>query len=227
MSGRPGPDEEEWERPSSARRSPSTNGFGTEKHRALPPRPRTERVPRPSGAPRLEQSPNRRIARPEQRSPAPPRKLRRSLLLWGSIFLVCALLACVIGYAAFNYFTALNAAAAPTSTVTDFLNALQTQNYDQAYNDLSVTITLTLERSTFKQQAQADDRCYGPVTDYQEISGSAINTNNTWSFGYTITRSKFHGTYKLTLQLRSDPENPNTWRISDYGGELGPAHPSC
>ncbi|HLQ11444.1 MAG TPA: hypothetical protein VK134_07565, partial [Ktedonobacteraceae bacterium] len=77
------------------------------------------------------------------------------------------------------------------------------------------------------------DRCYGPVTDFNEVSGSATVSadGNTQSFTYTMTRSKLTKTYPLTLTLQKGSDG--TWDITRFvngngnNNELGPTPPTC
>src|SRR5205823_941650 len=139
------------------------------------------------------------------------------------------ILACGIGYAAVNFYAATNATAGPAMTATDFLSSLSTQNYEQAYNDLDATITVETTQNDFMQQAQADDKCYGPVTDYSEVENSATIQGTTQSYSYTITRSKLTRPYTLRLTLQQDKYG--TWKISSYtsnhNNDLGPGKPPC
>jgi len=137
----------------------------------------------------------------------------------------CGLLAWGIGYAVVNYFIGIGNSAGAANTAADFLLALKNQNYDHAYNDLDARITISLTKDTFMQMAQADDRCYGPVTDFNEKAGSATTSaNNTQSYTYDVTRNKYPKTYPLNLTLQQDPNG--NWNITSYGNDLGPAPPS-
>jgi hypothetical protein len=200
------------------RRLPPLNGTG--KHRPLPPRPPGQRIEGPPPTPR--------VARP-QREPSSPNKLRRNALLLIGILVVCALLACGIGYAAFNYVNGLMASSGASTTANDFLNALSSGNYDQAYSDLDPTITLQFTADQFKQQAVHNDRCFGSVTNYTEVPDSAIvqGNGNTLSYTYSITRKKSTKPYQLHLTLQQNPDKPGEWKISSYGDGLGPAQPTC
>lgn len=197
------------------------NGNGTGKKRVVPQRP-------PNMA-RIEQPPKTpRVARP-QREAARPRNWRRRLVIWGVIFVVCSLLACGIGYAAVNFFAATNANSGAATTATDFLAALSNQNYNQAYNDLDATITVQTSPEDFKQEAQSDDRCYGPVTNYSEVPDSAVQNNaQSYSYSFTISRSKLPHAYTLRLTLQQDTYG--NWKISSFGNnndDLGPGQPTC
>jgi hypothetical protein len=216
MQGRQGPGYDPWDR-SSGDLLATANGSG--KQRAIPQRP--------PGMTRVEHPPHTpRVGRP-QRQNKPPRSWRRRLLILAVVFLACGLLAWGIGYALVNYFVGIGSSAGAANTATDFMLALKSQNYDQAYNDLDAKITISITRDAFKQMAQQDDHCYGPVTDFNEVAGSAIASadNNTQSYTYDVTRSKLAKTYKLTLTLQKDPNG--NWDITRYGNDLGPATPTC
>lgn len=227
MSGRQGQDNVPWDR-SSSQRLAAFNGNGTGKQRSIPQRP--------SNMARMNRPPNTpRIARP-QREGSKPRSVRRRLFIWGFVFIICALLACGIGYAAVNFFSAINASQGPANTVTDFLSNLQSQNYNSAFNDLAPTLTIQMTSQQFTQQAQNDDRCYGPVTDYSEVANSATTSTDdkTQSFTYNITRT-LNGkakTFQMHISLQQDSTTSN-WRISSYGNgssttnDLGPGQPPC
>jgi hypothetical protein len=202
---------------SSSESLASANGSG--KQRTIPQRP--------PGMTRIEHPPQTpRVSRPQRQS-QPPKRWRRRLLILGTIFIACGLLAGGIGYALVNYFAAIGNSAGAANTATDFMLALKSQNYDQSYDDLDARITISLTRDAFKQMAVADDHCYGQVTDFNEEAGSATTSadNNTQSYTYDVTRGKLTKTYKLTLTLQKDPNG--NWDITNYGDDLGPAPPTC
>jgi hypothetical protein len=185
---------------------------------------------RPPGMERLDQPPSMpRVARPE------PRRRERKPKTWkwwlGALILsVFALIAISgIAYGATNFFLAVSVSAGSANTASDFLSNLQDANYAQAYNDLGPNITVQLSQSSFAQAATADDRCYGKVTNYTEVNGSATSSadGNTQSFTYTITRSKLTKPYQMQLTLQKDAAG--NWLITSYGNDLGPAPPptSC
>ena len=218
MQGRQSPGYDPWDR-SSGKLLAATNGNGSGKQRAIPQRP--------PGMTRVEHPPqSTRVARP-QRQPKPPKSWGRRLLIFAIVFVVFGLIACGIGYALVNYFVAIGNNAGPANTATDFLLALKSQNYDQAYNDLDAKITISVTKDEFKQMALADDHCFGQVTDFHEVPGSAITSadNTTQSYTYAVTRNKLTKTYKLTLTLQKDPDG--NWDITSYGGDLGPTTPTC
>ena len=216
MRGRQGRGYDPWDR-SSRELLASANGSG--KQPAIPQRPpHMARVDHPPQT--------QRVSRP-QRQNRSPRNRRRRLLILALVFVACVLLAWGIGYALVNYFAAIGSSAGAANTATDFMLALRSQNYDQAYNDLDASITISLTKDAFKQMAQADDQCYGPVTDFNERAGSATQSadNNTQSYTFDVTRSKSPKTYPLTLTLQKDPNG--NWNITRYDdNDLGPSPPS-
>jgi len=219
MQGRPEPGGESWERPSGTQPIASLNG--TSKHRAIPQRPPgMPRVSQPPAKQRVSQPPaTPRVARPK-RQEAQPRNLRKQLLIIGSLFLICAILACVGGFVATNVINGLNASSGAAATASDFLSSLSKENYAQAYKNLGPTITIQLSQADFTKQAQNNDRCSGPITNYSEVPNSAVQQDNSQSYTYTITRGKLSKPYQLRLTLQQDTE-ANTWKITDYGKDLG------
>jgi hypothetical protein len=152
-----------WDR-SSGKLVAATNG----KQRAIPQRP--------PGMTRVEHPPqSTRVARP-QRQPKPPKSWGRRLLVFAIVFVSCGLIAWGIGYALVNYFWGIGNSVGAANTTTDFMLALKSQNYDQAYNDLDANITVSATKDEFKQMALADDRCFGQVTDFNEVPGSATTS---------------------------------------------------
>jgi hypothetical protein len=218
MQGRQSPGYDPWDR-SSGKLLAATNGNGSGKQRAIPQRP--------PGRTRVEHPPQTtRVARP-QRQPKPPKSWGRRLLIFAIVFVACGLIAFAIGFALVNYFAGIGNSAGAANTAADFLLALKSQNYDQAYNDLDAKITISVTKDEFKQMALADDHCFGQVTDFNEVPGSAITSadNTTQSYTYAVTRTKLTKTYKLTLTLQKDPDG--NWDITSYGGDLGPTTPTC
>lgn len=169
--------------------------------------------------------PTPRVARPSKGEPKP-----RTWRWWVGaliIFLVGGTLLLVVANGAINFFFAANASFGPANAAATFLSDLQTADYDHAYSELDPTVTVQLSNSDFKKMALDDDRCYGQVTDYQEVNGSAtVSANqNTQSFAYTVTRGKLAKPYRLELTLQKDASG--SWFITNYGGDLGPAPPTC
>jgi hypothetical protein len=219
MQGRQVAGYDPWDR-SSGKLLAAMNGNDSGKQRAIPQRP--------PGMPRVEHPPQTtRVARPQRQS-KPPKSLWRRLLFIALIFVACGVIAGAIGFALVNYFTGIGNSAGVANTATDFMLALKSQNYDQAYNnDLDAKITISVTKDEFKQMALADDHCFGLVTDFNEVSGSAISSTDatTQSYTYNVSRTRLSKTYKLSLTLQKDPDG--NWDITSYGGDLGPTTPTC
>ncbi len=191
---------------------------GTGRHRSVPQRP--------PGMVHLDQPPaERRVARPQRQAPPPGRRRRRRFLILGGIFIACGLLAGFIGYAAVSLSNASSTSAGGATAASDFLTAIANGDYDHAYTDLGAAITVPTPREEFIQQAQNDDRCYGPVTGYSEVPGSATIQDNTQSYSYTITRKKLAQSYQLRLTLQQDANG--NWVVTSYGNDLGPQQHPC
>ncbi len=191
----------------------------TGKHRAIPKRP--------PGLKRFDQPPpNRRVSRPPYR-PGRPRRSKRRVLVWIIGLLVGGLVVGIIAYGVTNFFLALGVSSGPANTASDFLSNLQLADYEQAYNDLDGTVTAQLSKNDFMNQAQADDHCYGQITGYSELAGSATSSadGNFQSFTYMITRNKLSKPYQMRLNLQKSAAGD--WSITGYGGDLGPAPPTC
>lgn len=183
---------------------------------------------RPPGMTHLDQPPpTPRVARPRKEIQARKSKTWKWWAGVGCASIVGLIVIGMLVYAVTNFFLAASVSAGSATTATDFLASLQVANYDQAYTDLSASVTVQLSRSDFKQMALADDHCYGQVTDYNEVSGSAVTSpdGNTQSFTYTMTRSKLAKSYPLQLTLQKSAAGD--WNITNYGGDLGPAPPTC
>ena len=206
MQGRPGQGGESWEKLAS-RKMAALNGTG--KVPAIPQRP--------PGMVRVNQPPpTPRVGRPKRETPQ-PKTFRKVVFVVAAILLVCA----VFGFfVAMNLFQGLAEGSGPAGTNTSFLSAISTRDYAQAYRILGPSITIQLSESDFTHQAQASDKCYGAITDYKEVNGSATNDGNTQSYSYTIKREHLQQTYELTLTLAKDQDG--SWKISDYGNDLGP-----
>ena len=216
MQGRQGRGKDPWDRPSRDKND-ALNGSG--KQRVSPQRP--PRMARLDTPPAVQ-----RVSRP-QRQQKPPKSRRRRLLIALIVLGIGAMLVFIIAYGLVNYFIGIGNSAGPANTAVDFLLNLQDQHYDLAYKDLDATITGTLHPEDFQKMALADDRCYGPIKDFNEVEGSATSSNNgnTQSFTYDMTRGKLTKTYQLTLTLQKDSDG--NWDITSFGNDLGPAPPTC
>lgn len=196
---------------------------GTGKHPSVP-----NRAQRPPTIQRVESPPTPRIARPS-RQKASSHNLRRGLLILGAVFLLCALLACGIGYAAFNYLNGINASSGAASAVSGFLTAMSgpQPNYDEAYKDLGPAITLQVSQQEFTQQAQQNDRCYGVITNYTEIAGSAKVQGDSQMYSYTVTRSKLKKPYQVDITLQQDQNSSNSWKVTSFNDNPGDGQSTC
>ncbi|QBD78451.1 hypothetical protein EPA93_21615 [Ktedonosporobacter rubrisoli] len=218
MQGRQDHSGELWEKPAN-KRTAELNGTG--KHRTIPQRP--------PGMARIEHPPAKpRVARPQSQT-STPKKFRKQLLIITAIFFVCAAAAGIGSYMAYNLFQGISVSSGASTAAAGFLGAVSKSDYAQAYTYLGPAITLPTHQAQFIQQAQALDRCYGPVADYSEVANSATNQDNSQSFSYTLTRSKLKKPYQIRITLQQDRDSPNTWKIADYGNDLGPgaSAPAC
>jgi hypothetical protein len=188
----------------------------TSEMRAIPKRPPT--MTRVDTPPELPRAP-----RP-QRETIEPKKLHKRLLILGSIFVVLAIIASVVGY---FLASSISSSTGPSTVVTDFLTAINNKDYAQAYKDLGPAITIRLSQEQFAQQAQSVDTCYGAVKDFSEVANSAQTQDDgqTYIYTYTLTRAQLAKSYNLQITLQKDPDD-NSWKVSDYGTGLGPAQPA-
>ena len=148
--------------------------------------------------------------------------LRRGLKVLAILVVLCGLLVCGLGYAAFHYFSAQNtpvSTAGASAMAGDFMQAVSNRNYDQAYNDLGPPVTRDTTRDQFKNQAQSEDSCYGTVTHYTVINAGTPSKGNTLSYRYTITREKLSRPYQLDLTLQQG--SSGNWQVTDYNSNVG------
>jgi hypothetical protein len=188
----------------------------TSEMRAIPKRPPTmTRVDTPPVSPRAP--------RP-QREHIPSEILHKRLLIIGSVCAILAIFAAIVGY---FLASSVSNSAGPSTVTTDFLQSIADKNYTQVYQDLGPAITIRLSQDQFAKIAQSSDQCYGPIKDYAEIANSAQVQDNgqTYEYDYKITRSKLAKPYTMHITMQKDPED-NSWKVSDYGIDLGPSHPA-
>ena len=215
MQGQPGKNNKSWDKDWENERERLTRTrlaaiTATSQHRAIPQRP--------PGMTRLKTPPDTpRIARP-QRETVPQIKVRRRIIVLGSVFAIAAIIACTVGILLAR---GMLQSSGPASVINDFFNGISSDNYEQAYQDLGPAITLQLNQQDFIKQAQDLDQQYGPITDYQEVANSATNQDNSQSYTFTITRSKLKKPYTLHFVLQQDSNE--VWKISNYGTSLGPS----
>ena len=207
----------EAEDDSYSKRLAALNGLnGTGKHRIPPQRPRSmTRVEQPPQTPR--------VARPKRRQ---PKGLGRGLLILGGILLLCTIGACIFGYSlGSNFLTGISASSGAATTSTDFLSSVVKHDYENAYKSLGGAVTMQLTLEQFEIQAQHDDTCYGFMKSFVEVPNSAVVQGNTQSYTYTVTRDKSAAAYQIRLTLQQDIEASNIWKVTSYGGDLGPSTP--
>ncbi len=214
MSEQPGKNNKSWEKDWENARERLTESRlaaikATGQDRTIPQRP--------PGMTRLTTPPDTpRVARPQRRT-VPPNKARRRIIILGSIFAIAAIIACAVGVLLAS---GLLQSSGPAATVTDFFNAISSNKYEQAYQDLGPAITIRLNQQDFSKQAQDLDQRYGPITDYKEVPNSATTQDTSQSYVFTIKRSKLTTSYDLRITLQQDPNEG--WKITDYGTSLGP-----
>ncbi|WP_376795884.1 hypothetical protein [Thermogemmatispora sp.] len=170
---------------------------------------------------------------PAEFEPELPRRPRRGWLWLGIAagLVICAICGFMGVFAAVNLQTGLSLNKDAAVTASNFLAALGTQDYAQAYRYLGPPMTLQPgAQSSFIAQAQRYDACFGPVVDYKQVEDTTVMQDNSWSSTYEITRSKLQRSYRLTLTLQEDSNHQ--WRIVDYQSEgadnaLAPSQPAC
>jgi len=140
------------------------------------------------------------------------------------IVVLGALLLCGLGFAAFHFFlspatTTVTNQAGATALANDFVQAIASQNYGRAYNDLGPSLTSQTSRTQFTQQAQSEDRCYGVVTAY--TSAGTATQGNSLIYYYTMARARLQQPYQLHVTLQQDTSG--NWQISDYGSNVSSA----
>jgi len=145
------------------------------------------------------------------------RGIKRGVRVVLILLVLLSLAACALGFGIYHYFTSNNAAApvsnasttGATALATDFMQAVASRNYEQAYNDLGPQVS---GKDQFKQSAQAQDKCEGTIKTYKSVNIS--HTGNTLVDTYQVTRNKLAQSYNLLLTLQSD--SSGRWQITDY-----------
>ncbi len=159
-------------------------------------------------------------------APHAPRRRRR----WGLCFILAAfLLLLCVGAAAVSYSLVANFLGATpqengstplgtrqersaSAVAGDFMQALKSRSYLEAYNDLDDTLLVNLTADDFKSQAAHADGCYGPVSGFQLTSSAA--GQGTAQYKYSVTRGKLFRPYQFGLTLR---QSQGIWAITAYG----------
>ena len=99
-----------------------------------------------------------------------------------------------------------------SAVAADFMQAVKSRSYLQAYNDLDDTLLVNLTADDFKSQAAHADGCYGPVSAFQ-LTSSAVG-QRTAQYTYSVTRGKLSRPYRFRLNLR---QSQGIWAITGYG----------
>ncbi len=134
-----------------------------------------------------------------------------------------SLLVCGLVFAVYHFFQTRNASVPVTNTIgatalaSDFMQAIVSRNYDQAYNDLGPQVS---GKDQFKQTALSEDQCDGSVKTYR--STSTTQNSNTLVGNYLVTRAKIAQPYHLTLTLQED--SSGRWQITDYSSDAPLCH---
>ena len=159
-------------------------------------------------------------------APHAPRRRRR----WGLCFILAAFLlllcvgAAVVSYSLVSSFLGAapqgngitplgtNQERNASAVATDFMQAVKSRSYLQAYNDLDDTLLVNLTADDFKSQAAHADGCYGPVSAFK-LKSSAVG-QGTARYTYSVTRGKLPRQYQFRLNLR---QSQGIWAITGYG----------
>ncbi len=159
-------------------------------------------------------------------APHAPRRRRRSGLCFilAAFLLLLCVGAAVVSYSLVANFlgaTPQGKGNAPLGTrqersasavAGDFMQAVKSRSYLQAYKDLDDTLLVNLTADDFKSQAEHADGCYGPVSGFQ-LTSSAVG-QGTAQYVYSLTRGKLSRPYKFLLTLR---QSQGIWTITAYG----------
>src|SRR5207247_8809870 len=107
------------------------------------------------------------------------------------------------------------------------LSPHSTNYHESNDNHHYAKIPTSVTEDESKHMAQADYHWFGLVTDFNEVSGSAISSTDATiqSYTYNVSRNQRSKTYTLTLTLQKDPNG--NWDITSYGNDLGPNTPTC
>ncbi len=171
-------------------------------------------------------------ASPPVRGKEPVQKIKKGLkrgvgILALTIALV-ALLLCGLSFAAYHFFTtphttSVSNTAGATALANDFVQAISSRNYDQAYNDLGPPVTGQTSRTQFTQQARGEDSCYGVITSYK--SAATTTQGSTINYTYTMNRAKRSGPYQLSVTVQQN--SSGAWQITDYNSNVDSGQSPC
>jgi hypothetical protein len=112
-----------------------------------------------------------------------------------------------------------------SAVAADFMQAVKSRSYQQAYNDLDDTLLVNLTPDDFESRASRADDCYGPVSAFQLTSSEADQRMARYT--YSVTRGRLSRQYPFRLTLQ---QNQGIWAITAYGNGHTfdpPGPPSC
>ncbi|MEO8970051.1 MAG: DUF3824 domain-containing protein [Ktedonobacteraceae bacterium] len=148
--------------------------------------------------------------------PQPPKRSLRWLwitlsIIGGVLVLSCA--GCVIA-SAMGYNFLKTAVVGPTEVANSYYQAIENQDYSQAYSyladNMQTTSGQTLSQNLYTVAAQAKDTTDGQVTNFTQ--SGFTNSNGTASLTMTVTRNGHAYDVHLKLQQNSS----GTWKITSY-----------
>jgi hypothetical protein len=142
------------------------------------------------------------------------RSLLLAIVMTVASFLLCA--GCAGG--AFFALQLANQKPDPTVTTANFWDNMEHQQYAQIHNsELSPTLRVRNDESTFVSQANQADKDYGQVAS-AVATGQAGDMTKTAQLTYAVTRGNH--TYNVTLTLST---HSGTWGIDDLGAAIDPS----
>ncbi len=159
-------------------------------------------------------------------APQKPRNVWLAVALTGVLLVLC-----VVGLVAFFQLRSTLFAPAGQDVVTQFMDALKSQDYSGAYGacasnaqELFNDRTLPLPKeSTFIQQAQDADK-NGKITNYAQTDASSIDANNE-QYIFTVTRTNQGANSTANVALVVTKQSDGSWKISSIDGNLLPPAP--
>lgn len=85
-----------------------------------------------------------------------------------------------------------------SAVAADFMQAVKSRSYLEAYNDLDCMLLVNLTPDDFKSQATHADSCFGPSAF--QLTSSAVD-QGTAQYTYSVTRGKLSRPYRYRLTL--------------------------
>ena len=197
-----------------------------EVHQPMPiPQARRTGRPVPSVSPTVYAAPPLRGKESAQKI---KKGLKRGVGVLALTVALVSLLVCGLSFAAYHFFTTphtttVSDTAGATALANDFVQAISSRNYNQAYNDLGPPVTGQTSRIQFTQQAQSEDSCYGVITSYK--SASSTTQGSTINYIYTMNRARRPQSYQLSVTLQQN--SAGSWQITDYNSNVDSGQPPC